>query len=206
VPSVRSLLAIALAGFFLGPIGDQIHVRTGTLSYAHPWLLGQAWWVGPQFAIAFVLIGVGGVLIDRQFHQRLVPSHSAPVAIQIIGFVGAYLLSGLLHDWPWAVAALLVTFMLVRALPTIGDPDRAMLVTGLVLLVGGTVYEAIMSEHRNAFTYEHPHIGGAPIWLPLLYASGAPLAIKLARRVSRNARGENAEIAELVPPAPLHDV
>ena len=35
---------------------DQIHVRTGVLSYASPGRLGQPWWVAPQFGAAAVAV------------------------------------------------------------------------------------------------------------------------------------------------------
>ena len=48
----RLLVTLFVLGGIGGILGDQIHVQFGVLSYAHPELLGQAWWVGPLFGSA----------------------------------------------------------------------------------------------------------------------------------------------------------
>ncbi|MCW2927641.1 MAG: hypothetical protein JWM86_1609 [Thermoleophilia bacterium] len=173
----RSLLILAVftTSCVIGPALDQIHVVGGALSYAHPWLLGQAWWVAPQFGVAFALL-IGTSL---QLQQRLATTAPEPVAaprllVQATLFVTAYLVTGTLHERPWLVAAMLAAGLALRIAGA--RSDRASTVTMALLAVAGTCYEAVVSSIPGTFSYtDVTWDAPVPVWLPLLYAHGAPL-------------------------------
>ncbi|MEO6866628.1 MAG: hypothetical protein ABI200_01250 [Gaiellales bacterium] len=173
-PVLLVFLIVFLVSCIVGPMLDQIHVITGALSYAHPWLFDQAWWVGPQFGLAFASIAVSTLLIQLRFGTPAPELEStSTIAVQFVWFIAAYLTTGILHTKPVLVLALLAGALVIRTL--IERPDVATIRIFVALALLGTAYEAIVSALPETFSYAQGGIFTAPIWLPLLYAHGAPL-------------------------------
>lgn len=181
----RLLLIIGIFALscVIGPLLDQIHVIGGALSYAHPWLLGQAWWVGPQFGLAFAGICAVALATQHWLGTRTPePTRTARIGQQVVWFVGAYLTTGALWDRPWLVAALLTIGLAIRFASV--RPDVATVRTILLLALAGTAYEALVSSIPGTFDYSLTGAGPVPVWLPLLYAHGAPLLRTFAKNAT----------------------
>lgn len=174
------MFAVFAASCIVGPALDQIHVSTGALWYADPWLLDQAWWVGPQFGLAFAGLAAAALLIQLRFGTSA-PVHTPTtrVAQQLAWFLAAYLTTGLLWERPWVVVVLLAVGIAVRFAAV--RPDAATLRTMALLAAAGWTYEAVLSSIPGTFSYAATGGPPAPIWLPLLYAHGAPLLRTFAR-------------------------
>ena len=168
------ILAVFLASCVVGPLLDQIHVVSGALSYSHPWLFGQAWWVGPQFGLAFAGIAAATLFVQQRFgSDEPAPTRPVRAGQQFAWFVAAYLTTGLLWERPFLVVALLGIGLLVRV--SYERPDAATVRVIVLLSLAGFTYEALLSSIPGTFAYAETGIGPAPIWLPLLYAHAAPL-------------------------------
>jgi hypothetical protein len=184
LPRAVRLLCLVVGGALALSACDQIHVHFGVLSYPHPVLAGQAWWVPLEFALATAAICVG----TRPFARRLPEPSAATFATATLWFVGAYAASGVFQRWPLALAA---AYLLTWAGRVAVSRERAAVgAYSLLLAAAGTAVEAVISS-TGAFAYAHPDLVLVPIWLPGLYLHGAPLALALTRglvvepRVSR---------------------
>ncbi len=179
---VLLIIGIFVAACIVGPALDQIHVVGGALWYAHPWLLGQAWWVGPQFGIAFAIICSVTLAVQHYLGTRTpAPTPRPRIAQQAAWFLVAYLATGMLWDRPWLLTALLAGGLVVRLFTV--RPDTASVRTIVFLALAGSTYEALVSSIPGTFDYSITAHLPVPIWLPLLYAHGAPLL----RTFSKNA-------------------
>lgn len=175
--SARGLFLALVFGSIGGLLCDQIHVQFGVLWYADPDFLGQPWWVGPQFGVALIVILLG----TRPLAAR--STAPRPEILSIAGgfllFVAAYFATGILKDQPLLLSAILLASWLVRVLKR---PDRGVaMVHTLLLAIGGVAYESALSS-TGVFSYASPDLGWVPVWLPLLYGHGAPVALDVCRR------------------------
>ncbi len=168
------IVVIFLASCVVGPALDQIHVLSGALSYADPWLLDQAWWVGPQFGLAFAGIAAATLIIQHRFGAEN-PPVTQPVRAgqQLAWFVAAYAATGLFWRHPVELALAMLLALLVRFASE--RPDLATIRTIVLLTIVGTTYEAVLSSIPGTFSYTLTDGAPAPIWLPLLYAHAGPL-------------------------------
>jgi hypothetical protein len=170
--------ASALLGLVLGPALDQIHVQTHALAYAHPWWLDQAWWVGPQFAVAFVAITIGVLAIDR-------PGGPPPGPVWIGSatalFVLAYAITGVGHRHEWLVFAVLLAGLAARMFAARHAPDPTLPRAAVMLAIGGSGYEALLSSLDGTFHYTVASLGPIPVWLPLLYMHATAAAVGMVR-------------------------
>jgi hypothetical protein len=168
------VLVVFLVGLVAGPLLDQIHVRSGALSYAHPWFWDQAWWVGPQFGLAFAFLAAVAVGVQHHLGTRTPPMVPFErIVQQFAWFVGAYAATGLLWREPVLLCALLVGALAVRVASVRPDaPSRRAIV---LLALVGTAYEGTLSSLPGTFSYAETHGLPVPVWLPLLYAHGAPI-------------------------------
>jgi len=164
-------LAVFVLGGIAGAGLDQIHVRSGVLSYPAPGRLGQPWWVAPQFGAAFVAV----FETARPLSPR--PARPGAIASDAAWFVGAYLASGVLHRRRRPLTAALYLSWLVRVARRAGR-GRAVAYS-LALAAAGSSYEHTLAG-TGAFRYADPDVGNIPAWLPALYLHGAPLALDLA--------------------------
>ena len=181
--AIPLILAVFVASCLVGPALDQIHVIGGALSYADPWLLDQAWWVAPQFGLAFAAICAISFAAQLRFGSPPTPPvPSARIAVQVAWFVGAYLVTGAWWERPWLVVALLAVALVVRM--AADRPDAATTRTIVLLALAGSLYEATLSSIPGTFDYAHTSGAPVPVWLPLLYAHGAPLLRSFTRTAS----------------------
>ena len=188
------ILFVFMVGLIAGPLLDQIHVQSGALSYEHPWRFDQAWWVGPQFALAFA--GLAAVAVAVQHHLGSRAPEPVPltrIGQQLAWFVAAYAATGLLWREPALLAVVLIAGLGVRVLSV--RPDLPAVRTIVLLALAGTAYEATLSSIPETFGYAETGSLPVPIWLPLLYAHGAPLL----RSFMRN----SVAAASVSRPAPL---
>jgi hypothetical protein len=169
--------ALLFTGAAAGAALDQIHVQTGVLSYRKPTFLRQSWWVAPQFGVAAVAIAEAA----RAFAARSPDggeSRSIGLGPDAVWFVASYVSTGLCRRWPRALSTLLLLTFFAR-LARRDDAGRvAVFAFGLAAF--GTGYEHTLSG-SGAFSYADPDVGNVPLWLPILYLQGAPLAIDLVR-------------------------
>ena len=187
---MRRLLVFVLGGI-AGAGLDQIHVRSGVLSYPAPSApppLRQPWWVAPQFGAAFVAIVEAATRVARGRAAGAGPARAGPtgkpatVAGDAAWFLGAYGASGAFRRWPKALAAAMYLSWAGRMLRRRQRGRTALF--ALALAAGGSGYEHALSG-TGAFTYAEPDVGNIPCWLPGLYLHGAPLALDLAARFPR---------------------
>ena len=172
----RSLFLLGAAG---GAGLDQIHVRTRVLSYPSPTFVGQPWWVAPQFGVAAVAALEGARLFTPSVDEPTTPRLAGDVG----WFVVSYLASGVFdRRGARAFGAASLFFWVARM---VRRGDRRPLVAYALLLAGvGTTYEHVVAG-TGLFSYSRPRIGHVPVWLPVLYLQGAPLAVDLARATAK---------------------
>jgi hypothetical protein len=161
-----------LAGGIGGALCDQIHVRSGALSYPHPAVFDQAWWVAPQFGVGILVV----LTAVRPFARRA-PGRSR-TAIDAVLFLAAYGATGLFHRWPVGLTVVLPIAWLVRL--AVDDDRGLLLVWSLLLALGGTLYEGTLAG-TGAFHYTRPDVYHVPMWLPGIYLNGAALALDVGR-------------------------
>jgi len=174
-----TFLVAFVAGGVGGALLDQIHVRAHVLRYAHPSLMGQPWWVAPQFGIAVVLILVACVSIAR----RMMSSRDrVPFVADATAFVLAYVVTGVLRRNPWAIAVILIALWVGMLLV---HGNRALLLAvSLGLAVVGPIYESLLTWTGSFHYMVTPLVLRDPAWLPLLYLNAGVLAVSAARAVT----------------------
>jgi hypothetical protein len=166
-----------LFGAVGGAVVDQIHVRSGVLTYRTPRLAGQAWWVGPQFGVAAFPI-----LESARVAGRRTPEPSPRTLVSGgAWFLGAYLASGVFRRRPRLLASAFIVTWLARMVRR-RDDRLAVGIYALLLAAAGTAIESGWSS-TGSFTYADPDVAGVPLWLPGLYVHGAPLAVDVARKL-----------------------
>ena len=157
-------------GGTVGASLDAVHVHTGTTSYAHPLLFGQAWWVPPLFAGSGVAIGLGRPIAERLVGTAgRLPSRSAAFTGMAL-FILAYVSSGLLHARPGICSVVLAALFAIGWLRC--DRSALGLVLAALTAVAGTAVEMLLVG-VGAFSYVEPSFGGVARWLPLLYCCAA---------------------------------
>jgi hypothetical protein len=171
---VLLILLVFVTSCLVGPALDQIHVVSGALTYAHPWFLDQAWWVGPQFGLAFAGVAALTLVIQHWFGADD-PPVTRPVRAgqQLAWLLAAYGATGLFWREPWLLTAGLLVGLLVRV--AYERPDVATMRLIVVLALAGASYEALLSSVPGTFSYTVTNGAPVPPWLPLLYAHAAPL-------------------------------
>ncbi len=168
------ILAVFVTSCLIGPALDQIHVVSGALTYAHPWFLEQAWWVGPQFGLAFAGVAALTLIIQHWFGTDD-PPITRPVRAgqQLAWLLAAYAATGLFWREPWLLTAGLLVGLLVRV--AYERPDLPTIRLIVALAIAGASYEAVLSSFPGTFSYTRTGGAPVPLWLPLLYAHAAPL-------------------------------
>lgn len=185
-----------LAGAVGGAACDQIHVQAGVLSYPHPWLADQGWWVAPQFGVAVCLMLLAATPFPTAADDRR--SETSSMVAAAAWFLGAYAASAAFGHHQVALATAYVVTWIVRM---VWAADRRPVATWCVLLaIVGTVYEGTLAG-TGAFAYAHARLYNVPLWLPGIYLHGAPLAIAVAQRLTRGraSRGRRAGSAPRPP-------
>lgn len=170
----RRALALVAAGGLGGAACDQIHVRSAILRYRDPALLGQAWWVAPQFGLAVVAM----VTLAGPLAEAVPPAGPAEVTGDALWFLAAYGASGAVgNSHPVALAATFVTLWALRLWRR--PRPLPVAVVSVVLAAAGVLYEGSVAA-TGAFHYVHPDVYHVPLWLAGLYLQGAPLLVSVA--------------------------
>lgn len=171
-------VAVFAAGGLLCTLLDQLHVRTETLSYAHPDIAGQPWWVLPQFGVASIAVVAGAALMtSKSGGVTRTPSWRRLLA-SVAAFAGTYAASSYVNGYATLfVAASIGAWIALLAVR--GDIKEALPVC-VALAVGGPVYEGTLSS-TGAFAYHQADLAGVPLWLPVLYLPAGLAAIDVAR-------------------------
>jgi hypothetical protein len=183
----RAAALLALLGATLGTALDAVHVHTGTTSYptgSGPMLAGQPWWVPPLFALAAVLYGFAGPVLDAVSRSQDRPPERRTAILGIGLFVLAYLLSGLLAGTLGLATIGVAGVLAVVAVLLWWVADRRW--QGWVLAAGaaasGTMFEAALVA-LGAFKHADSDFLGVPFWLPVLYCSAGIALGSLGRRL-----------------------
>ncbi|KAA1420328.1 hypothetical protein F0U44_07915 [Nocardioides humilatus] len=181
LPALR-LLGLVLLGAVISPLGDHIHVATGTTAYDEMWLrIGDS----PLWFPLFVGISTAALAETR---VRLGGVRAAVSTRWAVGGVAAvmamYAATGLLRGQPTALGVTLIAGLAIVVWSVIGDGRGA--VCGVVAAVTGTATEAILSE-AGVFHYASDSDGllGVAPWLPFLYFTFGVVAAVLGE-VSRS--------------------
>lgn len=172
-------LFLFLAVALLGPLCDQIHVRTEVLDYPHPFFLGQAWWVPLLFGASGVFVVLGYRPFGSLAKKDEPPPSLAEVGLSAAMFVAAYAASGVFKDAPFVLAA---AFAIVWLAVLAWKPSLDRLVYGLATAAGGALVETAI-QSADGFHYRVPtHVALVPAWLPAIYLHVAVCGRAIARR------------------------
>ena len=169
-------ILVALVGAVACTLGDHLHATHGVLTYAHPSVWNQAWWVLPLFFGASLAALFGARVTRKMFRAApLAPNDPRLVAADGIAFMTAYAMTSFTHDAANATLAVLFAFWIVRMLA--GAPTW-LVVLSLANAVAGPLVEAAISS-TGAFTYDHPDFVLVARWLPGIYLHVAPISARL---------------------------
>jgi len=176
-PMRRWLLWFVACGIG-GALLDQLHTQLGVLSYREPFLLGQAWWVAPNFGVGgLVFLGLGLAL------KKNVPEPSdRRLLLDSAFFVGSYVLSCFFFAHPWLMLGFFVAMWMARIASCPAKTN--FVVYSLLLAALGTGYESLLTS-TGIYFFHHPDVGTVPAWLPGLYLNGAPLGLYLSSKWGR---------------------
>jgi hypothetical protein len=173
---VREAIGLVAAGAVFGTLLDGVHVATSTTRYAHPALLGLAWWVPLLFAGASLAIGVSHHLVDVILDRDVRPTTPRVVAGMVLLLL-LWATSGLVkpaHLALWILAPASVLMWLAL------DGSAVGLVLALATAASGVAVEAMLAA-AGAFTYVAPDAGRVASWLPWLYVAASVAVGNYAR-------------------------
>ena len=166
---------VFLLGFFFAPLGDMVHVSTHTTWYPSGYafyFMGIPWWVFPFFGISGLIVGYTNHFFDQKVlkTKKIRPGETdgRKAIIGSLSFLVAYLLSGVLKDYPiWFIHLVLggITFLYWYFL----ERTWQGLLISLGPAIGGTLVEIALIRN-GVFKYLPPdnHLFGAASWLPWL--------------------------------------
>jgi hypothetical protein len=169
-------VALSLVGAAVCTVCDMNHVRTGTLGYTEPFLFGQAWWVAPNFALVFLLMGAAYAFLSERFapvvavERSRAPGDIAAFVEATTLFAFVYLTSGFANEAPDLLSLLFFSTFLVRLAATY---ERAwLLLLAVLMAVGGMAGEGALGA-AGLVAYRHADVFHVPLWLGGLYLHGA---------------------------------
>ena len=176
---------VALVGAAVTTVCDANHVRTETLSYTEPFLFGQAWWVFPNFFVAFLVMSLSYLALSSSLSRVVETRESrsagslAPFVQTLSIFALVYLLSGFAHERPVLLTVAFYGAFLARWALTY---ERAwLLLLAALMAAGGMLAEGVIGAAGLA-TYRHSDVFHVPFWLGGLYLHGA-FALRETMRV-----------------------
>ena len=162
-----------------------MHVASGTIAYALPFLFGQAWWAFPLFAVAPLPVGLARPAAERSLECALRAPDVGGNRGRHGALVGAYLASGMLPGGSISRCATIGTAFVTAWWVADRRPLGLLLAAGAA--VGGTMFEAALVA-AGQFAYSEPDALGLAAWLPLLYATaGVSLGALVSRLVDGGA-------------------
>lgn len=170
------LLLLALVAAALATLCDANHVYTQTLAYPEPFLFGQAWWVFPNFVLAFLAMGAGYYFLAPRLpasipvQQSTAPGNVRDFVEASTAFALVYLASGLGNLHP---VLLSVIFYGTFALRWLATYERGwMLLLATILGIAGMFAEGALGA-SGGVAYRQVDIFHVPWWLGGLYVHGA---------------------------------
>lgn len=183
--SFGRLMVLSAEGAVVCTLGDQLHVRFGVLSYPHPFLAGQAWWVPFLFFLSVLSMLLTYPIIFRTM-KRALGWPAARVKIEpgearraVVEFFLAYATTAVAASRPVLVLLALTAAFGARLWldwRAAEDGGRRALVAALpfvaITIVVGPLVEATLIA-LGQFHYHHPHFLGFAMWLPALYLHAA---------------------------------
>lgn len=166
----------ALSGAIVTTLCDAVHVHTQTLSYPHPFVSGQAWWVYPGFVLVFLFMEYAYFFTVNRLppsipRQKSVSSGSAAEAVETaITFALVYLLSGFGNFDPTLLSVIFYGTFATRWLFTY---DRLLLLLLAALMAAGGMFVESAMSAAGLVTYRQADVFHVPFWLGGLYVHGA---------------------------------
>ncbi len=186
----RQILVLFVVGALIGTAADQIHVRSGVLSYAHPSALlpGQASWVPLLFGAAGIILPIGNAVLMRLDRGGAAAGAGRALATSVLWFLAAYAATAAFQGSPFLLAAALALVWGVRvALAPAADKAIA----GPLFAVAGSLFEAGLSS-TGAFEYRKPDVLLVPAWLPALYLHTSLMTREACRVLLAPARARSS--------------
>lgn len=165
-------IIFALLGAVIATLCDGIHVYTGTLSYPHPFVCGQAAWVYPGFVLAFLFMELCYFLVAHRLslHHSVSKGNFRDVVETATAFALIYLMSGLGNREP---VLLSVIFYGTFVLRLVFSYERLfLLLLAVAMAVGGMFAEGMLSA-MGLVAYSYVDVFHVPFWLGGLYVHGA---------------------------------
>ena len=184
---------VFLLGFIFAPLGDMVHVSTHTTWYTSGYafyFMGIPWWVFPFFGVSGLIVGYSGYFFDQKIFKtkKLRPGEvdAQKAVLGAFSFLIAYLLSGVLKDYPiWLIHLVLggMTFLYWFYL----ERTWQGILLALGPAIGGTLVE-ITLVRNGVFKYLPPDdlLFGVASWLPWLYVILALSLGNLMRFLAKN--------------------
>jgi hypothetical protein len=170
------IILFALMGALVATICDGVHVYTQTLSYADPFLFGQAWWVLPGFILTFLLMEFAYLLLIKHLpasiptQKSISPGNPRDFTEAVIIFALIYLLSGFGNLEPIILSVIFYGTFVIRWLSSY-DKLWLLILSGL-MAIGGMFVEGAIST-VGWMTYHYTDFFHVPLWLGGLYLHGA---------------------------------
>jgi hypothetical protein len=163
---LRTAATLFALGAVLGTAGDQLHLRSGALSYPPGWprILGQPLWVPLLFGLTAIVLVLGHAAWLRLGHAPAAGSARSFVA-SALWFYAAYLSTAVFQETPRILALALAAAWAARVAvaPAV---DKA--IAGGSYALAGALFECALSA-TGAFRYRQPDLLLVPLWLPPLY-------------------------------------
>jgi hypothetical protein len=173
-------MAYFVLGSVVGTAGDKIaHEAQGVLTYRHPVVLGEAWWVPLLMGGAGIAFPISHAMFRRRAGAAPPPATLREVVATFALFFGAYVASGLFKDHPLALTLVFSAGFLVAAWRARWAGWQWLFALGCA--AGGAGTEMAISA-TGTFWYIAPDFLGVPIWLPALYLHVARWTSALERR------------------------
>jgi hypothetical protein len=171
--AIIPLAGVVVIGAALGTAWDLMHVRLGATVYS----IGpdrQPLWVPLEFSLVYL---VGVLAIARIGRPRPESGSVQRLAREALWVTAVYATTAIGHEREWLVVALVATGLLARRC-SMSRVVQANPIATVALVAGGPAIESVLIA-AGLFRYEHASLGNVPVWLPLLYASAVPFAVRL---------------------------
>lgn len=167
------LIGVAVIGAIIGTAWDLLHVRLGATEYS----IGperQPFWVPLEFGLVYTT----GVVAISKIGRAAPARDSLPgLAREAMWVSVIYATTAIAHTLEWVVVGLLAAALIARR-RSLAGVARANHIAAAGLVVLGPAVEAVLIA-AGLFRYTNASLGNVPVWLPLLYASAIPFAVRL---------------------------
>lgn len=169
---LTSILIFSIIGAIVSTLCDGNHVFTETLSYTYPYYFGQAWWVFPNFLVAFIVMSLGyyltPVFLPESIDYSLSTSSGklSEFLDTTVIYILVYLMTGFAHHNPWLLAFILYGLFFVRLYASY---ERSFVfIVAILLAIGGNCVESTLALFGQ-MQYTNPNLYYVPIWLGSIY-------------------------------------